>query len=563
MSKRRVSLLFALVGLSFVVLLLLGTISNLNPGLGFGRDLRLIIDVKESPNQLIDFLMSQRSMGREIQVDSISDTIKMISISGVSDLQTFLSQVSSQLWRTTIMELGTFGSLSNLGQFMFTLEFYVTVFVLTFAVYWLIRYKTLGLFSVLTIFVIILGSLTILKHLSNPFTHVIWFSMLLSFCFLLFQQKMLISYISSDTFTNSNEMDQTISRNVRTHAIVLAFFSLVLYATNFGLTSSARYFALIAVFMIVLSFVLPFSLKSVRDFMIHEKHNQYFLSLNNFRGYSSDKSLRVWGSVVVMGLIAVLVGGILFNNFNVRSRELYNEYESKTLFLIEAEDAQSFIEMHASFATHDVLNDQITFFISDERSMWFFYNENVNIENLEIARDSIEQKINVTGNIFEFSSTENPMGSPLFYFTELIFVILGFMIANTHPKYRYGIVSIVLNILSLAICSGWFSLFSLGHSRITVLLFLSIPILNAFFIITTPKELKDYSWSKCIVYATVRLGTIMMIIGIPVLLIIPSPSDNILVMISSLIIWSLSTVCSFIFYPLIMKGSKHEILSKP
>lgn len=548
MSRRRISLIFLLGVMIALLFSMLNRLDTIKPGLGFGRDIRLVVNAKNDPKQIDAFVDAQRAQSREVFMHRISDHEVIISVSGIIDMQLFQNEITKILWNSQVVHMGAFGSVNALTSFLQTFQFYMIVFCLAFLLKWLFRFRFLGLLFGLQVLIVMVGSIFILEWFNRPFTLSIWFMMILTFFILAFQKKQIIFYLANPDYLDETTKNRVIIQRVMYEVLFLSLFSLLMYFADFHVADAAFYLICVSAILLIELAVLPLLFVFFRRYAKTE--NFGFLSLNIVENFSAiaDKNLKRWVSFVVFTILTALVIGVVFNATNLHRSDEGTDFSQEVLYIMPSADASSFLEVQASFGTYDLIKHQASYSVSEGTATWFVFADTIDLDILRAAQKDIALKTNQEGTIYRFSGLDNPLNRWRIYVVLLFTLMMGYAIAINHPHRRYGVHSVFLSAFSIGTFVIWMYLFSIPLDRNVIIMILMIPLLVSFYLISNPYLDFSVKWSRRLLLATGNHGALILLVSLPILMIIPNPSEEIVSMVTMLILWSFSVVASILIF---------------
>lgn len=540
-QKSHLSLMILIFSLFFSVFIMLSNTEALHPGNGFGREIQLILDKKDKTEHFDAYMILLESKHMDVLIHDARNDKFIVSISGVADVPSFLNDFQMQLPGTRIAQAGSFGALSTVTSLMKTFQVYLSVFFVVFIAFWAYRFWLMGLLSSLVVTLELTLALFIADHLGYALSIQVWFTMLLVFSLLVFEKKRIINeFFENGDLKFSLRSKHVLNDNRILIAILLVALASVFYFSPFSLRSSGVFLLIIGLILFVERWVQNW----VADVLIKDDSDVGSMSHLFERPYKpiglTEYSKGISIRLIVLSVLLFALSGAIMGYMNRNVSRYNHEFAPQKLFVVNANDAQSFLEIQATFAKHGVLDSQNQYRVSEEKTTWFLFDDDASMHSLLESSLDIKDKIDLESYVYAFSGMVDPYSNGFLYTTLfLITIFCAFFFTLTYRN--DALLSFLLVVLgAYLIFNGFLYLFGVALSRQVVIMNWFIPIFLVLYTKVNRLDALLDNWSGYIIRLTNRYLTLLSLSILPIITIIPRPSQDMLSMVVVLIVWATS-----------------------
>lgn len=540
-QKSHLSLMALILSLFFMIFILLSNTETLHPGNGFGREIQLVLDKKDKTEAFDVYMGLLESEHMDVLIHDARNDKFIVSISGVADVPSFLTEFQTQLPGIRIAQAGSFGTLSTVTSLMKTFQVYMSVFFVVFISLWTYRFWLIGLLSSLVISLELTLTLFIADYLGYALSIQVWFTMLLVFSLLVFEKKRIINEFFDNTDLRfSLRSKHLLNDNRILIAILLLVLASIFYFSPFSLRSSGVFLLIMGLILFVERWIQNW----IANMLIKDTTDLGDLSQLFERPYKpiglSEYSKGISIRLIVLSVVLFALSGAIMGYMNRGVSRYDHEFAPQKLFVVSANDAQSFLEIQATFSKHGVLDSQNQYRVSEEKTTWFLFDDEASMHSLLESSLDIKDKINLESFVYAFSGIVDPFSNGFLY--TVLFIVTIFCAFFFTLNYRNDvIVSFVLLVLgAFLIFNGFLYLFGVSLSRQVIIMNLFIPIFLVLYTKVNRLDSLLENWSGYIIRLTNRYLVLLSMSILPIITIIPRPSQDMLSMVVVLIIWAAS-----------------------
>lgn len=524
------SILLLAIALSF---LSMHFFDQLKTGLGFGRDMHLVMEVSEAES-LQDFLVSRTYQGQESILKSMGEDRYTLSVSGVGSNDEMLNYITRLRVAThkenskfSAYKYGIFGTNTKYTNMKSFISIQIILILCAVGGYTLLRFGLYGLMHALRIELLLLGTLVATQAMGIPFTKSLWLVSVMIFMMSFFRMSARLRYLNDEQTYHHIRLFEI------SDAVILLFIGLIMLWSNMF---SAQFVAPAWV-------MIWYSVWMLCEAAIHQFYAASRWKLlygDSFPEYTTHKSGHVILSFpffrflqysFAFGCIVLLGIGLM----NQKPYQLGFEYEEEHVVVVPISQSAKYLDVQALFHKTGILDKQVAYFISEPVrrdivedktvvSTWIFFDQTVNEAALEFAGASIEASLNLAATTYISDRATLPIDT--YSLTPLMIGIIGLcavlFLMNTYDRKVIELVlAIAMSCVVMLIC---IRVMSIPLSTELISAFLLMPVWSfstltsrMFYIEYTKKDNRAIRFYKTLVNFVVAL----LCVSVPMLIIVP------------------------------------------
>lgn len=541
-AELRVSFIVIIVTV-LVGFLTLTTVGRLNTGLGFGHDVRLIVETKDRTG-LNNFLSNQTRNNREWRKRVIDSNHYALSFSGVENITDLVNSIDAHVSDLVVWNTGTFGSVTKLISTQSFISLYLVLFMALTAGYFCFRFRFFGWIAGMEIVIGVMLSLLLVSLFGYPFTKSLWYSVLISFMMLVYQKQMYLVDSEGLTLHEVVESRQDIrKRHIRVSLLHSAFyliFGFVAVVLNrYGLVRTGWYMIFLG-YIVLIQFLL-FNFVFERILLKIPKESS-FVQFQNINILKITQPTHILFKNTVSVMLAVLLLSTLFAI--PKGIDLHKGWDFANQNVLIMNDARStaYLELQATLYEVGIFDNQLSYEVTEQGDTWIHFDENVTSKQLGAAARGVKTKFNVKGTYYDTHENLFPLEDVDFYLTLGVFILASWIMVSCIFGFKRSILIPILSVLSSMLFVFLTMIYHIKWSRETVYIVWTIPLiigcyyssqysLNRFFNLDLFElEFMDSLMLNVILFA---------IISTPILIIIPVPITVEMIAILMMMIFSI------------------------
>lgn len=441
-----VVLIFASIALALVSM---ASLSEVRLGLDFGKDTRVIVQVEDDLT-FNDFVKELQFDHAQTRLRVTDGGIFILDVSGVESGEEFVKMIETRIPEAKVLLSGTFGSMTKFLNNQSFVAMCLFVFIILLGVYYISRFHLAGWYYWILTSLILMISLLIVMATGVVFTQTLWYAFLLSFCGLYYINSNLDSYETNARLIFGVCLSFMAVGLVLMSSVLDIYLASSLYLFIFGIVAFIIYLVHGKVMNPLLQSYLEGKVFPLSDLFEVDENDTLVFSRSVF-------------SLVIL----LFVAGLLSLSRNQTPLSTATTTRENVVVFNKA-DSATYLEVQARLSKLEMLDNQISYRVSEQGQTWLEFDDGVEVGELE----SISQDLSLGLNL-----------DVLYYQT----------LAQDYTTiwWLYHVIAIlVLGICILVLSMKMSFIFSLGYTLISILSYGAFILLS-----TTFNLLSDYSWS--------------------------------------------------------------------
>lgn len=488
-----VGLLIATLCVAFFTM---GALSNFKLGLHFDRDTRVIAEVVNH-DLMYEFASEKNVQGYETDLVISHNNIAILNISGVENTESFVKEMLSAVPDSQILLLGSFGSLTKFANNQSFIAISLLGICAVIFIYQTIMHRMFGWYKSLEIIFVVMVPLYLVSALGYALSVSVWYSVLSVFLILL--------------VVSENFQDSILPRLFV--GVGLSGLGLVLWISNIERFIAVSYFwmgsgvlsllVLAAYRLVFLPLMTPYRYK--RGITPKKLINP---SVDG--SYTKVKMVTAVILAIALSLLLSLARG----QYQVRSNErgYYKE------LVISKTETVNYLEIQALLSRLGMLDDQISYLVSEQGQTWIEFSNKISVEDLKQAQVELMKEFQLQSVYFDGVPPKNYFNTQIFNALLIFMIVLMglFVMVDDGVKrvVSYG-VELSVGLISYTIL---IHILDLHHNQVWLLGLLIMPMMQ--YLMTL--DFKGRHHTTYYVESLMMNAIILMMFTLPIFVIVPS-----------------------------------------
>ena len=512
--------IFTLVIAVFLSLFSFMVLDNLKTGIGFGKDIRVVVKT-EQVQQLDQFIKDTYQSGNEIRKENIADNIFLLTSSYGAQLSTFENELRAQVNQVEIMHSGSFGSITKLKNYHSFVAVYLFVFISLLFLYFTYRFKILGIYASFEIIFLIMASLGSVVYFDYPFTKSLWYALMMGTIVLISQQWSYLIKHEGKTLESVYDTQGFFSPIGILHSVIFLLMGMVtLHQAPYNFPSvSIFFFALSALNLVTELFnsrlmpyiVLQLADEDHREEIVFTRRNFVNIEEHEERGYLI--TTRVFTGLFV---VSIIVG--LFTGFQYQEGE---DFSNLNVIVVKQSDPATYLQVEALMHRTNYFDQQVNYEVSEQDSIWIKMSQNLNMEELAYLSEVISTDTRIETGYFKTNSAKHPLLDRVYYMRGA-----GMIVCAIFLQFLFRRTEHLLQYISVTVLSGVFFVllvivYQLNWTREIVVASWFVPLITSV-LSTSERGLLTDTHHTATFSASLHTLAIIILISVPVFIIVPT-----------------------------------------
>lgn len=378
-------------GLIIILIVLVSLLSNLllnskslNFGVGFGRKMSIITTSVEDNDSFKDFKDNLPRYKAELSVYEVEEGLSLIQIESTGDMSLIYNSFLRQVSDIEVLEVGTFGSITNVNQTISNMQLYFTLFFLVFVAIWFYQFGLLGLILSL------LGSLMVFLpvFIGNAYNFILnvhtWYVFVCVYILVINYFSWLLDKIYI------RESVKVLAQSTFMFSFLFVLMGLVFHYLDPIFKGAVFYVIAISILFVILSGLIQFGLQYFyKEFLDDEVVGKLFFVRSGITTPSFINRFSI--TILIVGTTAL--GFLIANTYRGDNMTQSVDFSRESYLIVDSNDAQGFLEIQASLGKYDLDRHLLEYNVSEEKATWFVFDEFTSKVTLNAASRNIDRKI--------------------------------------------------------------------------------------------------------------------------------------------------------------------------
>ena len=378
-------------GLIIILIVLVSLLSNLllnskslNFGVGFGRKMSIITTSVEDNDSFKDFKDNLPRYKAELSVYEVEEGLSLIQIESTGDMSLIYNSFLRQVSDIEVLEVGTFGSITNVNQTISNMQLYFTLFFLVFVAIWFYQFGLLGLILSL------LGSLMVFLpvFIGNAYNFILnvhtWYVFVCVYILVINYFSWLLDKIYI------RESVKVLAQSTFMFSFLFVLMGLVFHYLDPIFKGAVFYVIAISILFVILSGLIQFGLQYFyKEFLDDEVVGKIFFVRSGITTPSFINRFSL--TILIVGTTAL--GFLIANTYRGDNMTQSVDFSRESYLIVDSNDAQGFLEIQASLGKYDLDRHLLEYNVSEEKATWFVFDEFTSKVTLNAASRNIDRKI--------------------------------------------------------------------------------------------------------------------------------------------------------------------------
>lgn len=378
-------------GLIIILIVLVSLLSNLllnskslNFGVGFGRKMSIITTSVEDNDSFKDFKDNLPRYKAELSVYEVEEGLSLIQIESTGDMSLIYNSFLRQVSDIEVLEVGTFGSITNVNQTISNMQLYFTLFFLVLVAMWFYQFGLLGLILSL------LGSLMVFLpvFIGNAYNFILnvhtWYVFVCVYILVINYFSWLLDKIYI------RESVKVLAQSTFMFSFLFVLMGLVFHYLDPIFKGAVFYVIAISILFVILSGLIQFGLQYFyKEFLDDEVVGKLFFVRSGITTPSFINRFSI--TILIVGTTAL--GFLIANTYRGDNMTQSVDFSRESYLIVDSNDAQGFLEIQASLGKYDLDRHLLEYNVSEEKATWFVFDEFTSKVTLNAASRNIDRKI--------------------------------------------------------------------------------------------------------------------------------------------------------------------------
>ncbi|NLC64959.1 MAG: hypothetical protein GX753_04745 [Erysipelothrix sp.] len=378
-------------GLIIILIVLVSLLSNLllnskslNFGVGFGRKMSIITTSVEDNDSFKDFKDNLPRYKAELSVYEVEEGLSLIQIESTGDMSLIYNSFLRQVSDIEVLEVGTFGSITNVNQTISNMQLYFTLFFLVFVAIWFYQFGLLGLILSL------LGSLMVFLpvFIGNAYNFILnvhtWYVFVCVYILVINYFSWLLDKIYI------RESVKVLAQSTFMFSFLFVLMGLVFHYLDPIFKGAVFYVIAISILFVILSGLIQFGLQYFyKEFLDDEVVGKLFFVRSGITTPSFINRFSL--TILIVGTTAL--GFLIANTYRGDNMTQSVDFSRESYLIVDSNHAQGFLEIQASLGKYDLDRHLLEYNVSEEKATWFVFDEFTSKVTLNAASRNIDRKI--------------------------------------------------------------------------------------------------------------------------------------------------------------------------
>lgn len=378
-------------GLIIILIVLVSLLSNLllnskslNFGVGFGRKMSIITTSVEDNDSFKDFKDNLPRYKAELSVYEVEEGLSLIQIESTGDMSLIYNSFLRQVSDIEVLEVGTFGSITNVNQTISNMQLYFTLFFLVFVAIWFYQFGLLGLILSL------LGSLMVFLpvFIGNAYNFILnvhtWYVFVCVYILVINYFSWLLDKIYI------RESVKVLAQSTFMFSFLFVLKGLVFHYLDPIFKGAVFYVIAISILFVILSGLIQFGLQYFyKEFLDDAVVGKIFFVRSGITTPSFINRFSL--TILIVGTTAL--GFLIANTYRGDNMTQSVDFSRESYLIVDSNDAQGFLEIQASLGKYDLDRHLLEYNVSEEKATWFVFDEFTSKVTLNAASRNIDRKI--------------------------------------------------------------------------------------------------------------------------------------------------------------------------
>lgn len=378
-------------GLIIILIVLVSLLSNLllnskslNFGVGFGRKMSIITTSVEDNDSFKDFKDNLPRYKAELSVYEVEEGLSLIQIESTGDMSLIYNSFLRQVSDIEVLEVGTFGSITNVNQTISNMQLYFTLFFLVFVAIWFYQFGLLGLILSL------LGSLMVFLpvFIGNAYNFILnvhtWYVFVCVYILVINYFSWLLDKIYI------RESIKVLAQSTFMFSFLFVLMGLVFHYLDPIFKGAVFYVIAISILFVILSGLIQFGLQYFyKEFLDDAVVGKIFFVRSGITTPSFINRFSL--TILIVGTTAL--GFLIANTYRGDNMTQSVDFSRESYLIVDSNDAQGFLEIQASLGKYDLDRHLLEYNVSEEKATWFVFDEFTSKVTLNAASRNIDRKI--------------------------------------------------------------------------------------------------------------------------------------------------------------------------
>ncbi len=489
-------LIISFIALIIGVLFTLNVSSSIKTGIGFGRDLKLVVTT-ENKEQLVSFLDEINTKHFETKIRSVNDNKHVITISSADTVEVIDKTMKSTIDDLTIDHIGTFGSATKLANNQSFISLYVLGIVAVIFIYFTMRFKLVGILPAYKISISFVFSLFMMNVFGYPFSESMWYILnLLLIISCVNVHRGLNSKLGQlvfDAFDSKEYLSKSASILVL-HTLIAVF---IIFSDMFSSPAEGLLIIVFSSFILIFNAIFIVVLNQIKAFIHEDRHHWFRIETSNPIGRFANPK-RALGNLVLIGVSLLIVLGVFVPKTSYEL-PLGQSYTKESVLLIPGRESDAYLEIQAILNSLGLYENQTSYSVSDQAYLWIYFDNNVTQNDLMLSKNVIQSKMNLTSSYYISKAKDFPLQSFDFYFRYIgLTIIAAILLKITYSKRSIGSF-ITLSILIPVIFTLLSVIYDLKFTEEMILLIIMVP--TVLYHLLAEENSKAYLQNPKVFYA--------------------------------------------------------------
>ncbi|HEY4537525.1 MAG TPA: hypothetical protein VIG45_03595 [Erysipelothrix sp.] len=513
--------IFTLVIIIFLSLFSFMVLGEFKTGIGFGKDVRVMIKTKDH-DALDAFIHQSVHKGIETRKETIVlDEYYLLTSSYAGPLTSYENELKEAIADIDIIHSGSFGSLTKLQNYQSFVAVYIFVYISLIVIYFYYRFKIIGLYTGLEIVLAIVGALSIVALFNYPLTKSLWFSFLVGSLVMIAQKRAQLTRNTGRSLAKVYESLPLYTKQCVLHTLIFLLMGLITFhKAPYDFPSVSIFFIALA----LINFIGEILWNRLGTYLIlflsHEDKKEPVLFESEAILSVGDDLSRKYKFVrhvfMVLFLLSVVLG-VLYG-FNYQEGE---DFSNLNVVVIEKSDPSTFLQVEATLHQMDYFSDQLGYEVSEQGHIWLNFDAHLTERELMNISNKIEETTFIETGYFKTISATPPLLSRTFYTRALSMIMVSILMQWLFLEKQHFFSYVAASFLSFIFFLLLVIVYQLNWTREIVLASWFFPLMMATTIIEEPRILTEQHQAGIVQSAIYSLTSISLV-SVPVLIIVPT-----------------------------------------
>ena len=513
--------IFTLVIIVFLSLFSFMVLDQIKTGIGFGKDIRLVVRTNQQ-DALEDFMQASLREGVEMRKEVIiEDDVYLLTSSYDGSLSTHEKQMRDTVTDLEIIQSGSFGSITKLKNYQSFVAVYIFVYISLIVIYFTSRFKLLGLYTGLEIVLMIMMALSMVTFFNYPLTKSLWYAFLVGSIILISQKRAQLVRNQGKSLASVYKHLPKFTPQCLLHSFIFLLMGFITaHQAPYDFPSVSIFYFALSVFNflgeVILNRLGPFILMYLgkedgKPAIMFENHPLIKVNKNLTHKYKWARNIFV--SLFILSIILGVIYG-----FNYQEGE---DFSNMNVVVIKKADPSTFLQVEAILHKMEYFDDQLAYEVSEQGHIWLNFEAHLTERELIHISNSIQKEAYIEAGYFKTHSATPPLLSRVFYTRAFFMVLLSIVIQYVFRKEEHFIAYAATTVLSFIFFIFLVIIYQLKWTREIVVAAWFVPLITSVIATAEPRLLTS-EHEEGTVQAAIHSLTAISLVTVPVLIIVPT-----------------------------------------